>query len=271
MTRTTSDSRHLTAAPPTDTASRRPPPKPSPARWWERPWILPLALFSVTFLLFAVPPYLSLDPADSRLPVPESPSWYFPVLVIHVFGGALITLLVILQVWPWLRTRHPAVHRWSGRVYVLAGLPLVGVPAMLIAPFSEAGASAQISGFVWAALWSAFTVLGYVKARRRRFADHREWMLRSFALVYGIAFNRVLHVLLVMITAPRVDTVYGGDFEAMSLDLGAASGFLSWILPLLFVEWWIKYRKPRRRSRRARTTDKRTASPASPAEPDHSA
>ncbi|WP_017586879.1 DUF2306 domain-containing protein [Nocardiopsis ganjiahuensis] len=249
MTRPATDSSRPAATPPAGTAPRRTPAKPPPVRWWERPWILPLALFSAAFLLFAVPPYLSLDPADSRLPVPESPSWYFPALVVHVFGGALITLLVILQVWPWLRTRHPAVHRWSGRVYVLAGLPLVGVPAVLVAPFGEAGASAQISGLVWAALWSAFTVLGYVMARRRRFAAHREWMLRSFALVYGIAFNRVLHVLLLVITAPRVDTVHGGDFEAMSLDLGAASGFLSWILPLLFVEWWLQYRKPRRRAR----------------------
>jgi hypothetical protein len=246
----------------TDTVAPPPRQRPGPSHpsWWRRPWILPLFLFSFVFLAFSVPPYVSLDPANARLAVPESPSWYYPVLVIHVFGGTLITLLVILQVWPWVRARHPAVHRWSGRVYVLAGLPLVGLPAMLIAPFSEAGVSAQVSSFVWAVLWSAFTVLGYAMARRRRFARHREWMLRSFVLVYGIALNRVLHILLVMIMAPRVDSVYGGDVEAMSLELGAASGFLSWILPLLFVEWWLKYHKPRRWNRVTRPTGEKTAS-----------
>lgn len=245
----------------TDVVATRPrrPFAPPGTQWLRRPWILPLSLFSVAFLLFAVPPYLSLDPAVARLPVPDGQPWYFPVLVVHVFGGALITLLVILQVWPWMRTRHPAVHRWSGRVYVFAGLPLVGIPAMLIAPFSEAGASAQISGFIWAVLWSTFTVLGYLMARQRRFAHHREWMLRSFALVYGIAFNRVLHIILLMVMTPRLETSQRGEIEAMSLELGAASGFLSWILPLLFVEWWLKYRKPHRRDRRDQTDSQEIA------------
>ncbi|SHK40307.1 Predicted membrane protein [Nocardiopsis flavescens] len=230
------------------TAAPRPRPAPAPVRWWRRPWILPLALFSLTFLLYAVPPYLSLDPADARLPVPQTPSWYFPVLVTHIFGGALLTLLVILQVWPWLRSRYPAVHRWSGRAYVLAGIPLVGVPALLIAPFSGTGFGTQVSNTVWAVLWLAFTVLGFAMARRRRFADHREWMLRSFALIYGIAFNRVVLVLLIPLALLGVDPeVPAEDPMALAPVVAAPSSFLSWIVPLLFVEWWIKYRGPRRR------------------------
>ncbi|GAB2501635.1 DUF2306 domain-containing protein [Nocardiopsis aegyptia] len=220
--------------------------RPAP-RWWERPWIAPLALFSLVFLLYSVPPYLALDPARARLPVPDHPSWYFTALVTHIFGGTLLTLLVIVQVWPWVRRRYPAVHRWSGRAYVLAGVPFVGVPALLIAPYSGSGAGGQVSNTVWAVLWLSFTVAGYVMARRRRFAAHREWMLRSFALVFGIAFNRVLLIVLILVMLPRVDTVYGGDVDAMGLALGPASGFLSWIIPLLAVEWWLKYRRPRRR------------------------
>jgi uncharacterized membrane protein YozB (DUF420 family) len=250
----------------TDTVAPLPRQRAAPSRppWWRRPWILPLFLFSFVFLLYTVPPYLSLDPANSRLAVPEGVSWYYPVLLIHIFGGTLITLLVIPQVWPWMRTRYPAVHRWSGRVYVLAGLPLVGVPAMLIAPFSEFGANAKISSFIWAILWSSFTVLGYVMARRRKFAQHREWMLRSFVLVYGIAFYRALHILLVLIMTPWLDTVYGGDLEAMSSEISAASDFLSWVLPLLFVEWWLKYHKPRQRNRPARPSSEKTASVLAP-------
>lgn len=241
----------MASEPLTDTTTSPPRRRPTapPVSWWRRPWILPLALFSVTFLLYAVPPYLGMDPDQARLPIPESPSWFFPMLITHIFGGALLTLLVILQVWPWLRTRRPAVHRWSGRVYVWAGIPLVGVPALLIAPFSSTGGSVQISNTVWAALWLTSTLLGYAMARRRRFAEHREWMLRSFALIYGIAFNRVLLIVLMTIMSPRLDTVYDGDFGALALDVGAASGFLSWVLPLLFVEWWLKYHRRARRRR----------------------
>jgi uncharacterized membrane protein YozB (DUF420 family) len=233
--------------------AQRPSPHPSP-RWWQRPWILPLALFSVTFLLYAVPPYLGLDPAEARLSVPRDLAWYYPLLVTHIFGGSLLTLLVILQVWPWLRARHPAVHRWSGRVYVLAGIPLVGVPALLIAPFSGSGTSTQISSVIWAVLWLSFTVIGYRMARRRRFALHREWMLRSFALVYGIAFNRVVIPVLMLAELPRLEAVHGGDLQALGMAVAPASGFLSWVLPLLFVEWWLQYRRPRGRRPRVPAT-----------------
>ncbi|MFL1381893.1 DUF2306 domain-containing protein [Nocardiopsis protaetiae] len=237
---------------PTETAAPRPRPAPVPVRWWQRPWILPLALFSLTFLAYSVPPYFSLDPADARLPVPETPAWYFPALITHIFGGTLLTLLVILQVWPWLRARYPAVHRWSGRTYVLAGIPLVGVPALLIAPFSSTGFGTQVSNTIWAVLWLTFTVLGFVMARRRRFADHREWMLRSFALIYGIAFNRVIILFLLPFLILQVEAgVIPDDEQALAMAMGAPSSFLSWIVPLLFVEWWIKYRKPRRRRRPA--------------------
>lgn len=237
-------------APPaaTGTAAPRPRPAPAPVRWWQRPWILPLALFSLAFLLYSVPPYFSLDPADARLPVPETPAWYFPALLTHIFGGTLLTLLVVLQVWPWLRTRYPAVHRWSGRTYVLAGIPLVGVPALLIAPFSSTGLSGQISNTIWAVLWLSFTVLGYAAARRGRFARHREWMLRSFALIYGIAFNRVVLALLLPLLVLRSGPgALDADPHEIGMAIGPASGFLSWIVPLLAVEWWLQYRRPRRR------------------------
>ncbi|RKS09481.1 putative membrane protein DUF2306 [Nocardiopsis sp. Huas11] len=233
------------------TAPERGPNRPRPdPRWWERPWIVPLTLFSLVFLLYSVPPYLSLDPATSRLPIPEHPSWYYPVLVTHIFSGTLLTLLVIVQVWPWMRGRYPAVHRWTGRVYVMVGIPLLGIPALLISPYSSTGTSTQISNTVWALLWLSFTVTGYVMARRRRFADHREWMLRSFVLLYAIGFNRVVIVLLVLVALPRLDTAYDGDLDALIFGIAPASSFLSWLLPLLFVEWWLKYRRPRRRARR---------------------
>ncbi|MBB6121158.1 DUF2306 domain-containing protein [Nocardiopsis algeriensis] len=240
-------------APPAESDSAAPPSRPRretpPPRWWQRPWIAPLALFSTVFLLYALPPYLGLDPAQARLPLPDEPTWYYPVMVLHIFSGAVLTVLVVLQVWPWLRTRHPAVHRWSGRVYVLAGIPLMGVPALLISPFSSTGPSTQVSNTLWAVLWLSFTVLGYMKARKRRFPEHRAWMLRSFALVFGIALNRVVLVVLLMAMLPQADSAFGGDAHALGVALAPASSFLSWVLPLLFTEWWLQYRRPRRRPR----------------------
>jgi hypothetical protein len=76
----------------------------------RRPWVVPLALVTVIFVGYAVPPYLTLDPALARIqPMPPHASYYprwSPTS--SRFGGASRRLP---QVWPWLRGSHPAVHR----------------------------------------------------------------------------------------------------------------------------------------------------------------
>ena len=85
--------------------------------------MVPLALVAVLFVAFSLPPYLTLDPAQARLqPIPPFPGFY-PLLVTHIFLGAVALLAACLQVWPWLRQNHPRVHRISGRIYVAAVLP----------------------------------------------------------------------------------------------------------------------------------------------------
>jgi hypothetical protein len=59
----------------------------------QRPWVVPLALLTVIFIAYAVPPYLSLDPARARIqPMPPHVS-YYPLLVSHIF-------LVRWRCWP---------------------------------------------------------------------------------------------------------------------------------------------------------------------------
>ncbi|WP_017573092.1 DUF2306 domain-containing protein [Nocardiopsis halotolerans] len=230
------------APPATAPADHRP--ARSTVRWWERPWVVPLTLSTLTFLVFAVPPYLGLDPGQARVPIREDVPWHYAMLVSHILGGTVLMILVILQVWPWLRRHHPRVHRWSGRVYVMFGIPFVGVPALLISPLTSWDLSARVGTVLWAVAWLSFTVAGYVMARRRDFARHREWMLRGFVLLYGIALNRLVMPLLILVTLPL------GSGEK-PLDLLSASMFLSWMLPLLLLEWWLRYRRPARRRRTA--------------------
>ena len=53
----------------------------------RRPWVVPLGLLTVIFIAYAVPPYLTLDPAGARIqPMPPHPS-YYPLLVTHIFLG----------------------------------------------------------------------------------------------------------------------------------------------------------------------------------------
>src|SRR3712207_3069172 len=158
---------------------------PAP-RWFRRPWVVPLILVTVVFLAFSLPPYATLDPAQARLPMPGDRPWYYAMLVTHIAFGSVALLTACLQVWPWLRRHHPAVHRGSGRIYVFAGALPASLAVLTITPFGPWGANQQTANTVLALLWLATTVAGWRAARGLRVAEHREWMVRSVALAFSI-------------------------------------------------------------------------------------
>ncbi|GAB3688400.1 hypothetical protein [Nocardiopsis oceani] len=73
-------------APPTTETAHRPTRQAPTLRWWQRPWIIPLALFSLTFLAFSIPPYTTFDPDTARFPIREDIAWHYPL--IRLIGGA---------------------------------------------------------------------------------------------------------------------------------------------------------------------------------------
>ncbi|SDT00565.1 DUF2306 domain-containing protein [Microlunatus soli] len=203
--------------------------------------IVPLAVITAAFLIYALPPYLSLDPDTSRVPVPHSAIFY-PALVIHIFAGSIMLCCAAMQLWPWLRRKHIAVHRWSGRIYVLAAIP-VTVGSLIVAQFPPGGPVQQVGNTMLALLFGLCTAMGYRAVRQRRFGDHREWMIRSFALAFSIVANRFWLVLCVVVFAPT------GEGPAMTAAIGLST-WLSWVVNLLIAEWWLhRRRRPTRRSR----------------------
>ena len=235
------------------------PPQPAPpapaarqrrdVRWWRRPWIAPLALATLVFLAFSVPRYLSLDPRQAAA-YGDAPAWslgwYYPLLVTHIFAGALVMLAVCLQVWPWLRRNHPAVHRWNGRLYAGLGLAAVGIPSVPLAVLSTSGPATAVSTVLWSLLWIACTALGWRAARRRNFAAHRAWMVRSFALIFAIATDRVWIVVYAVTVGPLVDQAGSLGEDGAVMVMAATASWFSWVVNLLIAEWWLQYRRPPR-------------------------
>jgi hypothetical protein len=207
---------------------------------------VPLGLIAVAFLAYALPPYLGLDPAQARLAQPVGTPWFYPALVAHIGFGAIALLAATLQVWPWLRRAHPVVHRWSGRTYVFLGVVPASIAAIGVAPFSVAGGpAAHLANSLLDVLWFGTTVAGYRAARAGRYAEHREWMIRSVALAFSIIANRIWTVVCILLFAPSVF----GDGPVVAAELHQAVGaaaWLSWVLNLLLAELWLQ--RTRRRA-----------------------
>ena len=82
---------------------------------------------------------------------------------------------------------------------------------------------------------------------RRRYADHRRWMVRSFALTASIITNRIWGVVAAVAVMPQLDTTFHGDGKLFSWTVSAIAAWLGWTLPLLAAEWWLERHRTRGR------------------------
>jgi hypothetical protein len=206
-----------------------------PKPWWRRPWIVPLAIIIAAFLAYTLPRYLSFDPQRSLVPLEPGLPLHYPFVVGHVMFGTVAIITVCLQVWPWLRRRHPTVHRWSGRLFVFAGVLPAAICSLAIMPFSFG----PFGNAVAAILWLATTFVGYRMARQRRYAEHRRFMIYAFAITMQVIWARVL-----VLTAPLFTSTI--DLNDQLLILEAAT-WLGFVINLTAAQLWLDYTARRRR------------------------
>lgn len=218
----------------------------APSRpWWRRPWVVPAWIVVISFIVYAVPNYLTLDPATANIPfLRQDLPLHYIMLVGHVWFGTLTMLTVCVQIWPWVRNHYPAVHRWSGRVYVFAGVLPTGLLALGIMPFA-AGPPGNAIG---ALLWLATTIAGFRATRQRRYAAHRRWMIYSFALTMQIVWGRVLLLIL-----PLFPSYNFADLHTQNIVLEAIS-WLGFVINLLAAQFWLEW-TARKKQRVAETVE----------------
>jgi hypothetical protein len=90
-------------------------------------------------------------------------------------------------------------HRWSGRVFMLASVVGVASAVAMVPVLPVFGSFSTRVGVVSASVgFSLALVQGYLCVRRREFAKHREWMIRTFAIGLGISTFRVLIPILML-------------------------------------------------------------------------
>ncbi|WP_143268873.1 DUF2306 domain-containing protein [Amycolatopsis vastitatis] len=205
---------------------------PGRRRARRSPWPGVLTFLVVAWLLvFVIPAYATLDPAHARIALTPGNPFHYPLLIVHVVSGTVAMLSGCVQIWPRFRRRHPRAHRVSGRVYLAA--VVVGAPALAALIFFRAEnlgkePTTVVVGFaVLTLLWAGTAVAGYAAARQRRFADHRKWMLYSFAFTLSIIWSRTAFV--AALPFPRLDPRW----------LTENVGWFPWVLNLLIVQWWL--------------------------------
>jgi uncharacterized membrane protein len=117
---------------------------------------------------------------------------YF-LIIPHVVAGVIALLSGPLQFSSRIRKRYPRLHRILGRVYVTSVL----IAAPLAIALAAHSRSPHIIFFfpatlVQAGTWIVTTAAALLTARNRYFQQHREWMIRSYAVTFTFIGTRVL-------------------------------------------------------------------------------
>jgi uncharacterized membrane protein len=194
---------------------------------------IPFAVMTaLAFLLFATTMvYWNFKPDVNFLLTKQNlidhPVWR-PVFYIHIFGGMLSIALGPLQFVKWFRQKFMNLHRYIGKLYVVAIL-LIGAPTGLYMAFYANGGLYSTLGFVFMSLlWFYTTWMGIYTIRKKQIEAHQKWMMRSYAVTFSAVTLRLWVPVLSLV------------FEMDHLQVVIITAWISWLFNLMAAEIIIK-------------------------------
>ncbi|MEM9544794.1 MAG: DUF2306 domain-containing protein [Bacteroidota bacterium] len=105
---------------------------------------------------------------------------------VHFAAGGIILILGCIQLLEKVRLKFPALHRWLGRVYVLAALFTAIGGLLFIFIKGTIGGMVMDIGFGGYGVLTFIAALATIRfARAKEFEKHRVWAIRLFALAIG--------------------------------------------------------------------------------------
>jgi len=153
------------------------------------------------------------------------------LFIVHALSGGVALIAGPLQFNRTLLNKNRQLHRLSGRIYVYA-IWIASISALGNAIFFDVTIPARIVFGVLAVLWFTATTIAYLRVRKRKIREHREWMIRSFSLSF--------FVVTFSFWVPGLTGTNLPDEVAYPLAV-----FLSWFLNLVFAEMWIRRTRDR--------------------------
>jgi hypothetical protein len=149
----------------------------------------------------------------------------------HIFAGGLCITTALIQFSRYILKKSKAIHRWSGKVYVVVVL-FIGAPTGLYMSFFAKGSFWERALFMFmAGSWFITTFYGLSAIHRKNVLAHKIWMMRSYAMAMTAVTFRVYHIAFYL--------AGWGHLENYEISL-----WISVIGNMLFAEYLI-YRKSR--------------------------
>jgi uncharacterized membrane protein len=154
-------------------------------------------------------------------------------LAVHLVIAFIVSVCGPLQFIPFIRAQAPTFHRWNGRVYISIGV-LTSIAALYMVWTRDTFGpdSLELSVSLNGVLILIFAGLTLRYAMARNIDVHQRWALRTFMVMSGVWFLRVMYACLAILTGgniPGADDVMGGPTNFVV-------GYASFLLPLAVLE-----------------------------------
>jgi uncharacterized membrane protein len=111
------------------------------------------------------------------------------LLIPHVLAAFLALIIGPINFSTRIRQRHLQLHRILGRVYVISVFIGAATGVAL-----AAGRPGLPGTAMQAAAWIVCTTAALVTARNGQIVQHRQWMVRSYAVTFTFVSSRVLNL-----------------------------------------------------------------------------
>lgn len=144
----------------------------------------------------------------------------------HVLFGSVALLTGPFQFRRGILRRRRSLHRRLGVAYVAAAA-LTGAVGLYMAPYSFGGLNTHLGFGILGAFTLVTTMVAYRRIRAFDVVSHRQWMIRSFALIFAAVTLR-LELPLLIVSLQDFAPAY------------AIVAWLCWIPNLLIAEWYIR-------------------------------
>jgi hypothetical protein len=121
------------------------------------------------------------------------------------------------------RAKYLPLHRWLGRIYVTGAL-IGGVAGLYLAFFAFGGFVSALGFGLLALLTLTCTSIAYLRIRAKNEFSHKEWMTRSYALIFAAVTLRLQL------------GIYIGAFGIEEMAAYQAVAWSSWVPNLIIAE-----------------------------------
>jgi uncharacterized membrane protein len=147
---------------------------------------------------------------------------------VHVITSCVCLFAGFTQFSNRLLKNSPKLHRTVGWTYIVTVLLLSGPSGFIMSLYANGGLPSKLAFTLLSVLWMYFTLKAFLSAKERNIADHRKFMIRSYALTLSAVTLRAWKFAIALTLRPHPMDVY------------MIVAWLGWVPNLLIAEWYIR-------------------------------